>query len=573
MDGADAGATVVVGPRARPGRYGPALVGGAGVGVAASVLAWWFRWGGEPVVGLLNLLVVTSFAMTAAVLAADPEQRTTAREMGGAAFCYILSWGWTWPPWWQQSPLPMLSFVGGYVWFVLLGTALTRYPNERLQRDERRLLWSFALWVVGLKLVLAVVSRPEWARFDAAAWWPALAPSRGFYDGLTSVFHVGLVCFVLALLAVLVRKIRRGIFVDRVDALPAVVAAASIALAGVAYLVARVLDSAPAVQDLLRVGTAITALGTPLSFVVVILHRHLVTATAAAAMPRIYRARTPVELRAELRGTLGDPELELWRWDPETGGHRDVDGTPVEPDRDGRYLVTVRSTDGEPLATLGMRPSLRRHGRLVDVVVSAAGIAVEREAGIAEARAAARRAMARDMHDGAQQALLSAMLRLAIARNRADDGVGAAIDEARTGVDAALAQIRGLVQEPAPGEADLDLAAAVGELAAQSEVPVELDVRGPALPDALARQVWFVVAEALTNVRRHSGAAGAAVSVVRLADQVVVRIADDGRGGADPSAGRGLAGIVERVEGWGGTVEVESPVGGGTTITARFPCG
>lgn len=576
MDGTDAGATITVGPRARTrqGRFGPALVGGAAVGVAASVLAWWFRWDGEPVVGLLNLLVVTSFAMTSAVLAADPEQRSTAREIGVAALCYILSWGWTWPPWWQHSPLPMMSFVGGYVWFVLLGTALTRYPHARLQRDERRVLWAFGLWVVVLKLVLSVVSEPEWAKFDTAAWWPTIAPARDFYDVLTSVFHLGLVGFVLALLAVLVRKIRRGIFVDRVDALPAVVAAASIALAGVAYLVARVVDTAPAVQDLLRIGTAIAALGTPLSFVVVILHRHLVAATAADALPRIYRARTSAELRAELRHSLGDPELELWLWDAPHDQHRDVDGRPVEVDpASDRYLVALRTGDGQPLATLCMRPSLRRHGRLVDVVVSAAGIAVERDAGIAAARAAARRSMARDMHDGAQQALLSALLRLAIARNRADDGVGAAIDDARTGVDAALAQIRGLVHEPAPGSADMDLAVAVAELAADSEVPVELDVSGPALPGPLARQVWFVVSEALTNVRRHADATGAAVSVVRLADEVVVRIADDGRGGADPGAGRGLAGIAERVEGMGGTVAVISPIGVGTTVTARFPCG
>ncbi len=181
--------------------------------------------------------------------------------------------------------------------------------------------------------------------------------------------------------------------------------------------------------------------------------------------------------------------------------------------------------------------------------------------------------MARDMHDGAQQALLGALLRLAIARNRADDGVGAAIDDARVGVDARSARSAGWCTSRCRELADLDLAAALGELAADSELPVEVDVSGTAVPGRLARQVWFVVAEALTNARRHAMATGAAVSVVRLDTEVVVRVADDGRGGADPGAGRGLAGIVERVEGLGGTVEVVSPIGGGTTIMARFPCG
>ncbi len=254
VDGVDAGTTITVGPRprVRPGTYGPALVIGAGVGLFASILAWWFRWGGEPVVGLLNLLVVTSFAMTAAVLAADAEQRTTAWQIGGAAACYILSWGWTWPPSWQQSPLPMLSFVGGYLWFVLLGTALTRYPHAA--PAARRALAAVGVHALGGPAQAGAGRRCRCRTGRGSTPPPGgrrSPPPASLYDVLTSVFHIGLVGFVLALLAVLVRKIRRGIFVDRVDALPAVVAAASIALAGVAYLVARVIDTPPAVQDLL----------------------------------------------------------------------------------------------------------------------------------------------------------------------------------------------------------------------------------------------------------------------------------------------------------------------------------
>lgn len=559
------------------------VIGTGVVAAAVAAVSWWHRWATSAPTGVVNLLVATSFAVTAAVLYSDVEQRASAREIGFAALLYLLSWGWGWPPEWQRTPLAVLSFVGGYLWFVVLGSALTRFPHPRFQhRYERTLLVAFAVWVVGLKLLLVATTRPAWTDYHPGAWWLPLASDRAFSTAVNTVFQAGLVGFVLGLLVLLAIKIRRGIGVDRVDAAPAVVAAGTIAIAGVAYLVVRIVGSTPAVSDALRVATAVAALGTPLSFLAVAVRRHTIRAAAADVLPRIYSASSPRRLREELRHTLRDPELRLWLWHGERHQYLDVDGRSCELDDEvGRSQVRVRSAGGEPLAVIGMRSSLRRHGKLVVSSAYALGIAVERQADVrrilasdarvGEAAADARRQLARDLHDGAQQILLTALLRLALARRDADAGTSDAIDEARAHVDAALRTIRGLVSGRDPG-AGRHLGESLVRLTGGMEIPVEVSVTADEVREPIERAVWFVVAEALTNVRKHADASAAAVSVDRVADEIVARVVDDGRGGAVPRAEGGLAGIAERVRDLAGSVCVTSPAGVGTTVVVRFPC-
>jgi len=182
----------------------------------------------------------------------------------------------------------------------------------------------------------------------------------------------------------------------------------------------------------------------------------------------------------------------------------------------------------------------------------------------------------RDLHDGAQQRLVSLAMELGRAKAKfgtdpeaAEAIVGQAHEEAK----AALAELRNLVRGVHPPVlSDRGLDAALSGLAALSPVPVtvsvDLSARPPAAVEAIA---YFVVAEGLTNIAKHSHASHAQVVVVRSGDVLSLEITDDGVGGADP-AGQGLSGLAARVAGVDGRLRVTSPPGGPTTLEVALPC-
>ena len=138
---------------------------------AAAIASLWPFWQKEASTGLIILLVAVTFAVTAAILSADSDQRGTAQAIALAAVFYLISWWWAWPAQWQVGPLPLVSFVLGYLWFTCGGLALIRYPEAELARRYER--WFFVVlvsWICGLKLLLAVVSQPAWAGYTEVAW-------------------------------------------------------------------------------------------------------------------------------------------------------------------------------------------------------------------------------------------------------------------------------------------------------------------------------------------------------------------------------------------------------------------
>ncbi len=190
---------------------------------------------------------------------------------------------------------------------------------------------------------------------------------------------------------------------------------------------------------------------------------------------------------------------------------------------------------------------------------------------------AERRRIERDLHDGAQQRLVSLAMNLGRARARfADDpdGARAIIDQAHDEAKQALTELRNLVRGVHPPVlSDRGLDAAISGLAALSPVPVTVHASLHTRPSASAEAIaYFVVAEALTNVAKHARATRADVAVSRHGDVLRVVIRDDGIGGADPG-GQGLAGLADRLAGVDGRLSVRSPAGGPTVIEAELPCG
>ena len=189
---------------------------------------------------------------------------------------------------------------------------------------------------------------------------------------------------------------------------------------------------------------------------------------------------------------------------------------------------------------------------------------------------AERRRIERDLHDGPQQRLVSIAMTLGMAKQAiADDPESAAelVDEAHRSAKEAIVEMRHVARGIVPPIlADRGLEAALPALAARSAVPASVDVHDVGRLDPTTEAIaYFVVSEALTNVAKHSGAEHASVTVTRDEQHLTTVVTDDGRGGVDPTRGTGLTGLRQRVTAVDGTLEVTSPAGGPTHLTATLP--
>ncbi len=186
-----------------------------------------------------------------------------------------------------------------------------------------------------------------------------------------------------------------------------------------------------------------------------------------------------------------------------------------------------------------------------------------------------RRRLGRDLHDGAQQALVSAVINLQLAQKRWEQEPERArvlVDTALEHAHTAMGELRDLAAGIHPSVlTDRGLVAALETLATRSPVPVELeaDLEGR-LPMPVETTAYFVVAEALTNMAKYAGASQVVVGVQIADGRLEVDVRDDGVGGADPSVGSGLRGLADRVSALQGTLHVCSPVGRGTHVHAQI---
>ncbi|WP_308505049.1 sensor domain-containing protein, partial [uncultured Actinomyces sp.] len=197
-------------------------------------------------------------------------------------------------------------------------------------------------------------------------------------------------------------------------------------------------------------------------------------------------------------------------------------------------------------------------------------------AAVQRAEADTRRRLERDIHDGPQQRLVRLRMDLARAHRQAEkdpEAASAIIQGAMEQTQQTLDELRQLSRGIAPPVLiDRGLAAAITEAATRSSVPVTVSTELPDLPDHVSQAAYFVVSEALANLNKHSGATAAGVDARVVDGALLVRISDNGIGGASTAKGHGLAGLVERLNGVDGRLFITSPTGGPTTLEARIPC-
>ncbi|RFU86021.1 sensor histidine kinase [Streptomyces triticagri] len=233
------------------------------------------------------------------------------------------------------------------------------------------------------------------------------------------------------------------------------------------------------------------------------------------------------------------------------------------------YTVTAWAGARAAVTRLMLAPRDSELGReLTDVRAS--------RARLVDAFDAERRRIERDLHDGAQQRLVSLNVLLGLARLDAepDSPQAAQLADAQSQVTLAVEELRELSRGVHPGAlTDHGLADAVENLAARSALPVTVDIRLPhRAPAAVETTAYYVTAEALTNALKHSGATRAEVHARLHTDVLTLSISDNGSGGATPEGGTGLVGLADRVAAADGRLRVSSPPGGPTLLHVELPC-
>ena len=505
-------------------------------------------------------------------------------------FNVIKDIGWLWP-----------IVYGAHLWWAAIPTLLPLvYPRGRLSSTTDRWLVgivSGASIVFFLGAVLLAGPNPDLCDCVPNPYQVADAPA--VFNAIDIGYRLVGTVITLVIAGRLLVGWVRGSVPARAVAFLMPLAQVAWSLSVGALAVTYAVDT-PADQVLMTV-SLIAIASIPVSFVAGVSHTRNMRARVADLM-RITREGTDRGLWAEsLARTLRDASVRVYWWDEERGRYADAAGEPIEQgpttDRNDRHgLLPVSSPTGMPIALIQHDKVLTDNMRLLDGVSSALRLSVDNgrlrseiertleqvrqsRQRIVEAGVEARRRIERDLHDGAQQHLVSLGMRLRLAANTARDTdevqLATELEGTITMLNMALRELRELAHGIHPSLLSSGgLALAVPELAGRCPVPVEVDVQAEGrLPELIESTAYFVLAEALANVAKHSGATRAWVRAHVVDGELALVVRDNGNGGASLEAGTGMLGISDRVEAVGGTLELESPPGAGTTLSMRIPLG
>ncbi len=506
----------------------------------------------------------------------------------------------------ETSIVPLLSFGLRGAYDVFIAAALLSFPGSRLSgRVHRTAVGAVAAAYVARAAVFLATARPGYAYPDNGTPNPFLLTSNG---ALAQNLDIDLTMVKAALILVVgllaVARLPRVTAATRRVLLPVV--AGGIAWAAMTFLLGlgQLVDvnfhvqllpwarSAwwPVPEYLLRGSAA------PVGFLV----GALLLRTARSAVVELVTGfeQSPLrnQLEPSLRRAIGDPALRvLYPAVAGDGTWTDGTGAPVTlPATTTGVASTPIVSNGVTRAVILHDPALLEDPGLVGAIAATVRLAMDNEqltvaleAQLEETRASRRRIVdaadverqriERDLHDGAQQRLVS----LAISLRMLGDSLGDdASKEIREELAAAGTELRGAIEELRELAHGLDpailresgLGPAIRSLVERCPTPTTLELQlDGRLPRAIETTAYFVVAEALANVAKHADAKQVIVRVEASAGQLHVEVEDNGRGGAEVAAGSGLRGLADRVAAAGGRFDLGSVAGGGTRVAAELP--
>ncbi len=314
---------------------------------------------------------------------------------------------------------------------------------------------------------------------------------------------------------------------------------------------------------------------------------------AFAAIDRLHhdtvagRARAE-QLQAVLQDALRDPQLHVAYLVPATAEMVDADGVPLDDGHVATMTPVQLGADQIGAMRAGQRTSpelLRDIAAHAAPLVEVVRLRVELRSALRQIEASRARLLRvgyeervrleRDLHDGAQQRLVSLGIALRLAQRRlprGDADMSGVLDEAVAELGTALGELRHIAHGIRPACLDDGLGPALAGLARSAPIPVSVHMQAAGLDDNIEITAYYVAAEAITNALKHAHARHIELEVDAGDSSLCVRVTDDGAGGALPHDGSGLSGLADRVGAYGGTLAITSPHGGGTTIEAILPC-
>jgi signal transduction histidine kinase len=503
---------------------------------------------------------------------------------------------------WQASPDPVVSrlsyaFPGYYD--PLLAWLVLAYPTGQLRSMSARVVIAAFFAVLAVRTVMRLALFRLSTDYDLgdAAGVDRYIADLSLRDAVDTGARVAIAMLAVAILGLIAARLVRERGLGRRLAGPMLLGGLAFAV-GIVAEFGAVASARSAAERITAwdVGLVITsASGTlvAIAFGFGVVRSRLGRGAVADLVVELGDDPRAPGLRETVARALGDPSLELGQ--AEGDGFVDAGGAPlaVPPLGDAGRAATILRRGGAAVGVLVHDPAVLEQPELLRGVAAAAALAVENERLAAEVRSqlheveasrarivaagdAERRRVERDLHDGAQQRLVTLALTLEMARSGLDGsspGAAAILDRARQELELGLSELRELARGLHPTVlTEAGLGAAVEVLAERSRVPVRASVPDRRFPGATEAAAYFVVAEALTNVHKYAEARSIEIAVREEDGAIQVEVRDDGRGGADPATGTGLRGLADRVAAAGGQFEVESPLGGGTTVRARIPC-
>ena len=536
-----------------------------------------------------NTIVGPIFAVAGALAAT--------RRPDNAIGIWLLLTALAWPigslPKYPSVPTILIAISGGWLWVIPLTYVVLAFPTGKLERRKDALLcWLMTLptfWLILPLLPLTRITDPA----SQKNFYPSSA--KPIVDALDLVgITLAVVCVGLLIARVREKWLRATPAGRR--ALAPVAITGSVSLATTALLVLGVMY-VPALKELGTVLGRINWLvvaAVPIAFLVGLSRARARRARVGELVVELGELPSPERLQHALRKALGDPTLVAAFWLPDAQRYLTAEGrTLTLPEEGAPSVATFLERDGEPLAVIVHDRVLLEDPGLVAAATAATRLAVENERlqqevveQLMEVRASrgriiqagdeARRRLERDLHDGAQQRLVTLGLqlqRLSTKLGPLDEEGAQVMEEARTELRGALTELRDLARGLHPLVlTEEGLGAAIETLRARFPLPIRLEMNELGrLPEAIETAAYFAVSEALTNVAKHAHATAVDLSVSMRDEVVIFAISDDGIGGASMAAGSGLRGLADRIQALDGSFAMSSPVGGGTRITFSLP--